>query len=178
MVQYTCNKHGRKSWNVLVIEERIQWHAKITQWVQQIAVVFLFNYAEVVFLCELVTKETQFDDLPRTLRSQVSIYNIDNCFNIPCEALSNEKMQLWMLSFFFPNISHSEPYDIGQQFLVGNMSNLQRAWPSKHRFVPENGGMLHHNVNIFMLQQQLSSSPQCEAPLLWKRLGSLQMEGT
>ena len=47
---------------------------------QQITVVFLFNYLNIVgFFFVPVTKGAQFDqfDWPRKLRSQVSTYNID-----------------------------------------------------------------------------------------------------
>ena len=43
------------------------------------AVVFLFNELKVMFFCVPVTKGAQFD-WPRTLRSQVSTYNIDYHF--------------------------------------------------------------------------------------------------
>ena len=40
-----------KSWTFLEMEIQIQWYANITQWAQQTAVVFSFNYFKIVFLC-------------------------------------------------------------------------------------------------------------------------------
>ena len=52
---------------------------RLHKWAQQIAVVVLFNYLKVVFLCVPVTKGAQMDqlNLPRTLRSGVFTYDID-----------------------------------------------------------------------------------------------------
>ena len=71
------NKHGIKNRNALLMKKNLYSDMpRLHNEPNGFRFVFLFNYLTLVFPCVPVTKAAKFD-WPRTLRSEVSTYNID-----------------------------------------------------------------------------------------------------